>query len=53
MIFRKVQLWANANKRPPKISPYFVIENDSIMVTPLHVAHVGSKEKNERHKTTW
>jgi hypothetical protein len=29
-----------------------MLEDDSIMVSLLHVAYVGNKEKSEHHKTT-
>jgi hypothetical protein len=30
-----------------------MLEDESIMVTFPHAAHLGNKEKNEHHKTTW
>jgi hypothetical protein len=42
-----------ANKGPPKWSPYFMLENDSIMATLPPIAHAGSKKNNEHHNTTW
>jgi len=41
------------NKRPFRGSPCLVLENDSIMVPPPHVAHVGIKNMNEHHETIW
>jgi hypothetical protein len=53
MVSKNVLYWAKANKRPPRGSPCLVLKDDSIMVIPFHVVHVGSKKKNEHHKTTW
>jgi hypothetical protein len=40
-------------KIPLRGSPCLVLKDDSTVVIPFHVAHVGSKEKNEHHKTIW
>jgi len=53
MVSNNVLYWAKANKRPPRGSPCLMPKDDSIMVIPFHVVHVGSKKKNEHHKTTW
>jgi len=53
MVFKKARQWVKANKRPLRVSPYLVPENDSIMVTPPHATHARSKEMNEHHKIIW